>query len=580
MLSKKVLSNFLPLILIVILASVLRLLWLDKVPSSIGGDELVYIFNAKAMYLTGHDVFGGWSPWQAFFFILPKGDASAELLYFLSFPFVGPFNFSLLTARLPGAILSILTVLALYFVTKELFDKKVALIAASVAAVNPWLVYIGRTLYEANPAMFFYLMSLLVLLKTKGMRIFWSLPFLLLAFYSYIGTKIILIPFVLAGIAYCYFVQNKKIYVKHYAAVLLFSIVVVLVYFISLQLHPVTAVRLEEIITPNNPDIVKQVNDLRRGTMINPLLNLLVNKYTVFANILIVKYLKSFSTEYLFINGDQFFSIWRHGLFYYIDSIFILLGTLFLFVKKRAVFVFIAVLILIGVFPQVIHGASTDNYTLHLTLLFPFLIILAALGIYETVALFKHKRLKTAAAVLIFFIYLISVANFLNIYFFWWPLQGYFDFQVRLLSKYVALAKAKGGDVAVYSSQNPDIFKKYLFYTNGFNKDTYLNVRNVYKKNDFTFENVKFLGCDNTRDFSTVKTTVLYDSFSCGNLIHEQAHLSLARLSDGGESYQIYNDKVCGKYNLKKFPSGLNINDFSIENQSAQQFCETFVTRL
>lgn len=579
MLSKKDLLNYLPLFLVIVLASVLRLAWLDKVPNAIGGDELVYILNAKAIFLTGHDIFGVWSPIQALAFILPKGDVSAEALYFLSLPFVGPTNFSILTAHLTGAILSIFLVAAVYFVAKELLGKNVGIIAGAVAAINPWLIYIGRTLYEATPAMLFYLVALYVLLKAKGRNIYLSLPFLFLAFYSYIGTKFIFLPFILAVIIYCYFIKNKKTFLKEYVILFIICVVFVLCYVVSLQLHPETATRMGELFTPNDPSVAKQVNDIRKVTIANPLLNIFVNKYSVYANTIVIKLLKSFATDYLFISGDGFFSIWRHGLFYYIDALFIFIGSLFLFNKKKIVFGLLSVLVLIGVLPQVFHGARTDNYTLHLTLIFPFLAIVIAFGIWETIALFKSRRLKLISGSIILITYLVLVLNFLNIYFFWFPLQGYFDFHVRVLSKYTTLAKATGKEVVIYSSGSADTFKKYLFYTNSYNKNTYLEVRAKYKKDELTFRGVTFAPCDSTKDFAKINKVIIYDNFACGNLLKPNSHIAIARLSDGGESYQIYNDSVCSKYALKRYPANLKISDFSIENQSPQKFCETFITR-
>jgi len=47
-------------------------LWLDRIPIGIGGDELTYVFNAKAIFLTGSDISGTWNPMSAFYFPLPS----------------------------------------------------------------------------------------------------------------------------------------------------------------------------------------------------------------------------------------------------------------------------------------------------------------------------------------------------------------------------------------------------------------------------------------------------------------------------------------------------------------------------
>ena len=155
--------------------------------------------------------------------------------------------------------------------------------------------------------------------------------------------------------------------------------------------------------------------------------------------------------------------------------------------------------------------------------------------------------------------------------------MGYFDFHVRLLSKYVSLAREKGKEVTVYSPNATDIFKKYIFYTNNYNKDTYLEIRKIYKSENFKFQNINFAGCDRTIDPKENNNTIVYD-FNCGNLAKDTKHLAIPRLSDGGQSYEVFNDVICSKFNLKRYPYNLTIDDFAIEKMPLQKFCETFIT--
>jgi 4-amino-4-deoxy-L-arabinose transferase-like glycosyltransferase len=570
----KVLRNYLPLLLIILLAITLRFVFLNKVPNAIGGDEMTYVLNAKASFLTGYDIFGSWSPWQGLLFQYPKGEAQAELPYLLDAPIIGLLPLSLLAAHLTNAILAVLLVIFIYLVAKELLGEKAGLFAAFLASINPWLIYIGRTAYEATPAMLFYFISLFILLKAKGWRILLAFPFLLLAFYSYIATKLIFLPFILAVLVYCYFL-NKKKYLKQYLILFLLSILFILFYITSLKLNPATA-RLSELLTPNSPGISEQVNLLRKTTITNSITNLLTNKYTIFANIVLIKTLKTFATDYLFISGDEFFSILRHGLFYYIDSVFILLGTLFVFSKKRSVFVFLSTLILIGVVPQVFHTADTSSFSVHSTLMYPFLIILAGAGVFEIINLAKNKNYKIISFVVIFILYIISVANFANIYFYWFPLQGYFDFSQRVVSSY-ALRSSGNQKVTVYSNTSFDIFKKYIFYENLYNKNTASIIKESFKKQNYSLENVTFKSCNIPENIKDKNNLILLD-VNCGEKPFDYPSLAVARLSDGGESFKIYNDKICAGAELSRYPSGIKLTDFNIEGLTNKNFCQTFIT--
>jgi hypothetical protein len=209
--------------------------------------------------------------------------------------------------------------------------------------------------------------------------------------------------------------------------------------------------------------------------------------------------------------------------------------------------------------------------------MFPCVIILIALGIWEVISLFKKKGYFLFSSVIIIILYSYLLFNFLNIYFYQFTLQGYFDFNLRLFSKYLVISKNPNEPVFVYSPNASDIFKKYIFYSNSYNKNNVVKIRTIYKTNKFSIDNIKFLGCDNTIDPAKINAIVVYDVL-CGALRNNSHHLSISRLSDGGENFKIFNDKICSSYSLKAYPANIKISDFSIEQQPPKHFCETYVT--
>jgi hypothetical protein len=335
--------------------------------------------------------------------------------------------------------------------------------------------------------------------------------------------------------------------------------------------------RLNEIFTPNSPLLGAQVDSIRKITMQSPLSNIFENKITEYLTILFTKAFNTTSFSYLFLTGDNFFSLFRHGLFYIADAVFLIFGLAAAYERKAKLFYFLASLCFIAILPHVFHSASLDNFTPHISLLFPFAIILIAVGIDEMLHLFKNKWLFSGMLSVIVLLYLLFVLNFLNIYFFQFPLQGNFDFPVRLLSKYVSLNSVNKQSVLIYSTNAHDIFKKYLFYTNGYNQTTLAKVKAIYKDNEFVFNNIQFLGCNNTINPNKTNALVVYD-FNCGALQNNYKRVVIPRLSDGGQSYDIFNDKICQSFILKGYPTDLKISDFGIEGLSRKQFCETYIT--
>lgn len=575
--SVKTLRNYLPLILIIFLASFLRLLWLDKVPNAVGGDELTYIVNAKAMVMSGSDISGTWNPLTGFIFQYPAYTLpQAELPYFLLAPFVGLMGFSLFSVRIIFVLLSVLSVPLIYLITKTLFNKNAGLAAAFVMSVNPWSIYMARTSYESTPAVFFYLLAFYMLLVFKGKKLFLSIPVLFLAFYSYVGTKVSFLPFVLIAVFFSYYFSNKKKCKKEYLIILISSIL--LVGFFALAVFTTKGPsRTGELISLNAPQISSEVDYVRAVSIRNPLTDFFENKPVMLLRVMITKLFKSFSFDYLFIYGDQFYSILRHGFFYVLDALFLIIGFGAAYKYKKSVFFLLLSLCLIGTLPQLLYSARTDNFSIHLSLVFAIFPIIIGVGIWEVPNLIKNKFYFTISILITSVLYLLLILNFLNIYFSQFPLKGYFDFHVRVLSKYASIASSQGKEVIVYSTSAPDIFKKYLFYSNSYNKNTYLEVRKIYKSQNFKYQNINFSGCDNTIDPALENSILIYD-FNCGPLPKEYKHLTIPRLLDGGQSYLIYNDKICSGFDLKRFPQNIQIDDFSIESQGAQKFCETFIT--
>ena len=165
----KLLRNYWPVILVILLAISLRFIWLDKITNAIGGDEVVYILNSKELFLTGSDIFGMWSPLQGLLFQYPQGETQAELPYILNSLAMGLLPSNLFAAHLTNAISGVFLVFFIFLVVRELLGSKAAVFAALVASINPWFVYIGRTAYEGIPAMLFYFISFYILLLFYGL---------------------------------------------------------------------------------------------------------------------------------------------------------------------------------------------------------------------------------------------------------------------------------------------------------------------------------------------------------------------------------------------------------------------------
>ena len=149
------------LIAIIIIASFLRLynlIPLDNLmlPPGLYPDEAMNGNNAQEAI----DI-------KNFKFFYPENFGREGLFINIQGAFIAAFGHEPWALRLPNAIFGILTVLGLYFLTKELFkDKRLALLAAFLLAINFWHINFSRIGFRAIMAPAFLVWAIYLLLKS------------------------------------------------------------------------------------------------------------------------------------------------------------------------------------------------------------------------------------------------------------------------------------------------------------------------------------------------------------------------------------------------------------------------------
>lgn len=587
----KIFFNKLPLIFILFFALLLRLWWLNQFPVGITYDEVEYVLDAKAIFYTGRDISGSWSPLSLT--TKSTGVLTAELPALIVSPFIGPLRLSLFAARFPYAISSVLLVLFVYLISKELLKStNIALIAVLLLSINPWSFHFGRTAFEAPVAVLFYLIAVYTLLKTHSWKILLSFPFLFLGFFSYLGTKLIFLPLVFVVCFFHYFYDEQKNSKKPYVVLILLSVLLVFCYVLSLK-HQPAGIRMNDLLFGTDK-IAQDVNMERRLSLPNSLIVFFSNKATVLLKTFISNYLGAFSIKLLFLFGEErgAFSIWTHGLFYYIDLIFILIGFYYLFRTNKKIWLFLSSLTAIAPLPSAL-GIDYRSYVLRSALLYPLLTIFATAGIACLVVTSRrHKRLIGS---MIITIYLFSLANYLYLYFFRYPVYGSegFFFSDRVLSKYISLySKTPEKKVVVVTPDAGGVFKQYLFHLRLYSRERIRELANNLRKEQFKLGNVNFTDVCPKKEVIQDKDIVLI--YRHGSKCEEEIEgwiekdtslepplrLSISNLADAGEIYRIYGDEFCFSYDLRFYPQVTSKDDFQVENQDVRYFCEKWIMDL
>lgn len=559
----KILKFFtLEIVLIIFLSIFVRTILLTKVPTGVSNDELDLIINAKSFFLTGKTL------------IPPK----AELSHIIISPFIGLTALSLFNARFPFMMFNTALIIVLYLIIRDFIGKKGALFVAAVAIFNPWNVLFGRSAYEPPISTFFFFLALYLLLKLKRWRILLAFIPLSLAFYTYIGSKLIFLPFIVICSYFAWYFVNKKRYLLQYLILLLACLTIFVIFSLTFSKSQ-RSYRTSEIM-PNLIQLNSSTQGERAHSLKNPFDYIFINKATVLGRLYIDKYLGSFSTKVFFSNGDdqRNFSFWTHGYFYYLDFLFLFVGLGYMFMKKRKLWLLCLSLAMISPIPVAISTIQA-SYSFRTTLLPQILIIFVGLGLFYTFEITKERH--KVIFILVIILYFIQVLNFANIYFIKNPVYNSeaFDFTSRITSRYIRLS-SEISNIRVISPEKEILFEDYIFYTNALNKNTAQNIYESFKKDDLKYKNIKFTKCPENLKIPETETAVISVQASrafCD--IGSESTFYIARLSDAEPLQLIYNDKLCGKYQIKTFFDKISISKLNIEKLDEKTFCEMFILK-
>ncbi len=318
------------LVLIIVLAAILRLWNLGEYPAGFNADEAAIGYNAYSILQTGKDEYGTSYPLAFKSF----GDYKPGLYFYFVMPFVAKLGLNEIAVRLPSALLGIATVLLIFFLAKEIFKNEITgLFSAFLLAISPWHLHFSRGGWESNGATFFITLGVFLWLKglTKPLLIFWSLFSFLISMYMYQSPRLI-IPLFLVLAIFLY----KNILRKIVRKVIIF-IPILFILSIPLILQFTSGeggARFSGLSFFADKGPLSRIDELRgeHDDLSNKDAKLLHNKITAYIPSLLGHYLDHFSTQFLFINGEEVIrnKVPETGQFYLIESIFLIVGLFFL----------------------------------------------------------------------------------------------------------------------------------------------------------------------------------------------------------------------------------------------------------
>ncbi len=130
--------------LLLLLAAVLRILFLSDIPNGFTTDEASTGYDAYSILATGRDQHGEFLP----FFAQSFGDYNESLYRFITVPSIAVFGLNEFATRLPAALAGVLTVWIVYLLGKTWHDEHLAWNAALLLAISPWHIFFSRTAFR------------------------------------------------------------------------------------------------------------------------------------------------------------------------------------------------------------------------------------------------------------------------------------------------------------------------------------------------------------------------------------------------------------------------------------------------
>lgn len=457
MTKKKINYELIAFFVILTIGTFFRFYKLGILPGGLQRDEATVAMNSYNLFHNGTDFVGNINP----FYMTDWGDGHSNMYVWLTqVPLL--FNKGVITplvTRLPQAVVSVLTLCAVYGIGKHTLGKRFGLWAMFFLSVCPWHISMSRWGLDANLAPGFLMFSLYFLVKgvKKEINYIWAALFYGLSLYTYAVTWPIVPVFLLLTIVYL--LICKKIKFNRY------TIISFVVLFIT-ALPPVLFVLVNNGI----------LNDIRL-----PFFSIIrMNNYrgTEVSSNITEKIITNLKQAYhLFVYQSDAGEIWEirlpWGLFYDIGRVLIVIGAVWLivsciksFVKKTFAW---EVIFAFSLLSASISCVATFAHLHRINTLYIPLIFCGAYAIFK-IATFLYEKKKYFG---IIFESIIAVAFSVYLTLYWIDYNTDYKTQVEAywgvgMDECVSLAldACKENNLKMITVEKAAQWPKLLIYTN------------------------------------------------------------------------------------------------------------------
>lgn len=374
------------LVSILLLAGVVRLYRLSDVPPSLNWDEVSHGYNAYSVLKTGSDEWG--QPWPLTNF-RAYGDYPLPLNVYLTIPAIAVFGLNAFAIRLPSALSGSLLVIPVYLLALAITRRKrQALLAAVLVAISPWAVLPSRGVFQSTVALFFFTLSLslLVWANKRPILFLFSVAAYALSAYAYHNSRIVTLLFLPLFILYFIKVVKLSLLQGRFLLYGCFVFGVLLVPAWASVFSPTGSARANWVFILDQ-GVINTLSELRNQSPLPNLLKRAIYNRPIYFVVSFAKnYVDYLKPGFLFLSGGtQYqYSVPDFGLlppvllpFFYLG----LVATLLSLIRRGISWQMLAVLavLVLGPVPAAI---TRDRFqVLRSTLMFPPVIIYVVVGV-------------------------------------------------------------------------------------------------------------------------------------------------------------------------------------------------------
>lgn len=436
---------------IVLLSAILRFYKLDAIPPSLSWDEAANGYNAYTIANFGKDEWGRVFPLSFRSFEDDKHPIHIYLTA-VSVKLLGLSDFS---TRFPASLFGVLNVVVIFFLARIIFGSSLlGLLAALFLAISPYNIQFSRFNHEANFALFFFMLGLLLFLKgIRENRKFlpWGFLSFGISLLSYHPSKVVVPPLILLLIIF-FFKDLLKIKKYFLVALLVLSLIFLMMIFDKALLGGAR---------------IKQTSINRDKIIKTTLFKKTDNEFLGRMEIILKQYLWHFDLGYLFVTGssNSKFSIQTVGQFYKSDALFltigfigIIAGIIFTPSLRKKLLILLVWAVLSPLPSSLVEEAP---HAARASFMMGSWLLISAYGFYLLVKLLRGKIMRATILVLgltvTFFLFKVYLIDFYTNY----PREHGIDWQYGM-KQIVEYVREHNGYSRVYVT---DIrFQPYIFF--------------------------------------------------------------------------------------------------------------------